>query len=78
MPFMNAAALREEVLAEASDRFDRRLGEECAKVRAEMADLKHELKLEIRDAKADLIKWCFVFWVGQFVGIAGLLTAFVQ
>jgi hypothetical protein len=106
------AALREEILAEASDRFEQRLGEECGKLsdrferrlseesgklsdrferrlgeecgklraelRADMADMKHELKHEITNTKADLIKWCFLFWVGQFLGVATLLAAFVN
>ena len=72
------AALKEEILSEASNRFEHRLGEECGKLRADMSDMKHELKLEISNMKAELIKWCFVFWVGQMLGIASLLAVFVR
>jgi hypothetical protein len=70
--------LKDEILAEATDRFERRLGEECGKLRADMADMKHELKLEISNMKSELIKWSFLFWVGQMLGIASLLAVFVR
>ena len=48
-------------------------------VRADIAELRHqmekglaELRVEIRDAKYDLIKWSFVFWVSAVLSIAAL------
>jgi len=78
------------VLNLASERFERRLSEECAKLRAEISDLRIELRAELReqcavlradfrvglaDVRADFIKWSFLFWVGQAATIAGLLIA---
>jgi hypothetical protein len=58
--------VKEEVTANVSDRFERRLAEECGAIRLEMA--KGFAKLE-----TTLIKWCFVFWIGQAVALAGVL-----
>ena len=37
---------------------------------------KDELRAEIANAKAELIKWMFIFWMGQVAVIAGLLAYF--
>ena len=50
-------------IAEVSERFDRRLAEENGKLRLEMADLKFEL-----------LKWNFLFWVGQFAATVAMLS----
>lgn len=34
-----------------------------------------ELKSDIAGAQANLIKWMFIFWIGQFASIVGVLTA---
>jgi hypothetical protein len=43
--------------------FERRLGEETAKLRLDMADLKF-----------DLLKWSFLFWIGQVAVIISVLS----
>ena len=45
---------KKDVLESASDRFERRLTDETGQLRVEMA------RMEIR-----LIRWMFVFWLGQ-------------
>ncbi|HXG87870.1 MAG TPA: hypothetical protein VNJ02_06005 [Vicinamibacterales bacterium] len=69
--------------------FERRLGEECNKIRVEMAALRTDLQAEMRDlrselradfrvevanVRSDLLKWSFVFWVGQMAAVFGLMT----
>ena len=34
-----------------------------------------ELRRELADQRADLIKWMFIFWVGTVVPLAGLILA---
>jgi hypothetical protein len=74
------------VLNLATERFERRLAEECAKLRAEIGRLRTELReqcallraefrIELAGQRADFIKWSFLFWAGQAVTIAGLLVA---
>jgi len=32
-------------------------------------------KEDIANAKAEIIKWMFIFWIGQFASIVGIITA---
>ena len=54
---------REDVSVFVEDKFERRLAEEAGKLRA-----------EISESKSEIIKWMFVFGVGQFWAIVGVLT----
>lgn len=53
---------KKDVLESASDRFDRRLTEVEGTLRVEMA------RMEVR-----LIRWMFVFWLGQLAAMIALL-----
>jgi len=46
------------------ERFERRLAEEMGRLRAEMA------QMEVR-----LIRWMFIFWIGQFASVVGTISA---
>jgi hypothetical protein len=58
-----------------AERFERRLTEECATLRSEMVQLRADLRVDIANARADFIKWSFLFWIGQAATVAGLLVA---
>ena len=32
-------------------------------------------KADLAEIKAELLKWMFIFWIGQFASIVGVLTA---
>ncbi|MCD6220358.1 hypothetical protein J7K43_08260 [Candidatus Calescamantes bacterium] len=49
------------------EKFEKRLAEEIGKVRVEIAQVR-----------ADLIKWMFIFWVGQIGVLTGILFAFFK
>ena len=73
-----AAVLEERdevVMKVATERFERRLSEECAKVRSEITQLGADLRVDVANARADFIKWSFLFWIGQAATVAGLLVA---
>ena len=53
----------QQVLTVVTERFERRLLDECAKLRIEMA----------RD-RFELVKWMFLFWLGQVAAIAAMLN----
>ncbi|MBE3585395.1 MAG: hypothetical protein IMW94_04385 [Thermoanaerobacter sp.] len=57
----------------ASDKLEQRLTETKGGIEKQIADLRTELKTEIAHTRADLIKWMFIFWVGQVAVIGGLL-----
>jgi hypothetical protein len=54
-------------IAEVAARFDRKLDEEMSKLRLEMAALKF-----------DLLKWNFVFWIGQLAAMAAILNLMLR
>ncbi len=41
------------------------------------ADLLKEVatKRDLAETKAEIIKWMFIFWIGQFASIVGIITA---
>ncbi len=80
---------KEEIIEIVEEKFERRLSEELGKLRVEMAEMKSELRGEMADMKselnnkmgsmrADIIKWMFVFWVGQIDVMIGILFAFFK
>lgn len=47
-------------------------------MRSEMQTLRSELRTDFRvaiaDTRADLLKWSFVFWIGQVAAVVGLAS----
>ena len=56
-------AWTQQVLTIVTERFERRLIDECLRLRVEMA----------RD-RFELMKWMFLFWLGQAATTAGILS----
>ena len=78
-----------EVIGIVGDRFERRLTEETSKLRIEMtqgfAGLRHEMAAgfaavhqEMAGQRFELLKWAFLFWVGQFFAVAGLIAVLIR
>jgi len=59
-------------------RFDARLEKGLTEVRSDMDKGLAQVRLEMADQRADLIKWMFIFWVGTVVPLAGLLIALTR
>ena len=77
----------DDLLERAAERSERRLAEECGKLRVEMAQgfgaLRTEMahgfgavRAEIIDRNATLLKWLLVYAVTQIAAIVGLLRLF--
>jgi hypothetical protein len=62
-----SSASSERKLAEVSASFERCLAAETAKVRLEMATLKF-----------DLLRWNFLFWIGQLAALTAILSAMLN
>ena len=48
------------------------------KIERRITETKAELQKQIAETRADLIKWMFIFWIGQVVAIAGILRLFAR
>lgn len=92
--------IKADVIILSEDKYERRLSEESANIRIDMASYKVELKEDmvslraelkediakvrtelsgkISNSYASLIKWMFIFWLGQIGAILGILFAFFK
>lgn len=68
----------EHVVATASDRFERLLAQELGALRTDISTALHDGLTAIRQdtatARLEMLKWSFVFWIGQVAAVAGLLA----
>lgn len=74
-------ALREgraDVIAACTERFERRLVEEVAGVRVQLAQVEGALRQEMAAGRVELLKWCFLFWIGQVVAMTGIIGVMLR
>lgn len=68
----------EQVLSVASDRFERRLAQELGAFRADISKALGDgltgIRQDTATARLEMLKWSFVFWIGQVAAVAGLLA----
>lgn len=63
----------EHVMTQSAERFERRLVEEISKLRIEMVQGMTAIRQEMADQRFELLKWSFLFWIGQVVAVGTLL-----
>jgi hypothetical protein len=80
----NAPSLewKEDILNAAGDRFERRLAIELSELQIQLratmhADLTH-VRQELAATRVEMLKWSFVFWIGQVAAMAGLLALMLR
>jgi hypothetical protein len=68
----------EQVLSVAADRFERQLSEELSGLRVEFRTVLHDgftaVRQEIATTRVEMLKWSFLFWIGQVAAMAGLVA----
>ena len=84
----NARQSVDDAIDRAAERFERRLAEELAKIRVELAqglasvertmteglgDLRKELHESLTATHTSLLRWSLVFWTGQVVVLVAVL-----
>jgi hypothetical protein len=63
--------VKDEIMTGSSERFERRLAEECGAMRLEMTRGFASLEVTV-------IKWSFTFWIGQLVAITGVILTLLK
>jgi hypothetical protein len=43
-------------------------------VNVDLSALRHDFTRDLSNVRVELLKWSFLFWVGQVAAIAGLLA----
>jgi hypothetical protein len=78
------AGLRQEMAAGTAD-LRQEMAAAIGSIRQEIAGLRQEmaagtasLRQEMTDQKFDILKWAFLFWVGQFFAVAGLTAVLIR
>ena len=78
------ARLNEEIssvrndMADMKTSFEASLSVSASTLREEMVRGDQEIRVEVQKTRADIIKWMFIFWVGQIGIITGILFAFYK
>jgi len=60
-------SVKKDNISFVEEKFERGLSEEIGKV-----------KVEIAETKVSIVKWMFIFWVGQIGVLTGILFAFFK
>ncbi len=67
-----------ERLTEEIGKVNERLTEEIGKVNDRITKEIAGVRTDLADTRADLIKWMFIFWMGQVLALVGILFAFFK
>jgi len=69
---------KEDVLSIAGERFERRLAQEVGSLRTDMAKefaaVRIEMAQQFAAMRVEILKWSFLFWLGQFAAITGMVA----
>ncbi len=78
-----AKTLVEFVEIHVEKKFEERMNEIASKedillVKKDLFQVRAELEITIEKVRADMIKWMFIFWVGQVSVTVGLILLFIK
>jgi hypothetical protein len=66
----------------AEERFERRLTAEVARLESRLVERLHALdrglREDMRRLEVRLLRWTFVFWIGQFAALVAILFGFFR
>jgi hypothetical protein len=78
-------ATKDDMLIASQERFETRLTSECAGIRQELTRVDGGLRMalaeglakirtEIAEARVEVLRWAFLFWVGQVAATAAIVA----
>ena len=69
---------KEDILEFVEEKFETRLSEKISKVNERITNEVASLKVNNQKTRSDLIKWMFIFWLGQVWAILSILFVFFK
>lgn len=69
--------LRQEIV-ECKGSVRQEIAETAGSLRQEIAETRGVLRVELANGRAELLKWAFLFWVGQAATVAGLMALMLR
>lgn len=71
-----AKALTEYVETKIEKQFE--LKKDILATKQDIVELRSELKLEMANHKAEIIKWMFIFWIGQLAAMIAIAEFLIK
>ena len=71
-------AVTNQHIIETKSALEQQIAELEARFDAKLAETKAELQVQIASVRADMIRWMFIFWVGQLAAMTGILYALLS
>ncbi len=68
----------ERQIAAVKVELERRITEVKAELEARMVQLEARIEQRLAETRADIIKWMFVFWIGQVAATASIVSLLVR
>ncbi|MBI1876207.1 MAG: hypothetical protein HYS05_20260 [Acidobacteria bacterium] len=65
-------------MAQESAQLRGEMAQGSAQIRAEMAHIREEMARGFSTERGELMKWMFLFWVGQVVAMAAIMSAMLR
>jgi hypothetical protein len=66
-----AAAILEYIDEKTEKKYEEK--KDILATKEDISKLREELRVEMREIKADMIKWMFIFWIGQLVAMIAII-----
>ena len=70
--------LKKDVIEVVEEKFERRLSEEIINLKMELMERIASTETKIANNKAEIIKWMFIFWIGNVVTVIGGLIGILK
>ena len=67
-----------EVHRMGEERLDRRMAEVSATLDRRLAETKAELRTDMATLKFEILKWNFLFWIGQLAALTAILSVMLR
>ena len=71
-------AVVSEKIKEGNKRYETLLHKDLEIVRLEARETAQTLHTEMKELKSEMIKWMFIFWVGQIAATIGIILLFIR